>query len=140
MRRGLVAAALAVGTGCVTVIAPGASPPVALAGTSWAWQRSDGPTGRTEVAQDPSRYTIRFGVEGALALRVDCNRGRGSYRAGPDGSLALSRLATTKKRCPEGSQDQAFLRALRGVTAYAIEGDGLVLRGGEATMHFVPAR
>jgi heat shock protein HslJ len=109
-----------------------AAPPDAMAtlpftGTVWAWHSTQWPDGRRDVAAVPARYTVQFRDDGSLRARADCNGGGGRYVAQGQGRLALSPIATTKKGCPDDTQDAAFLRALQAATSYRIDGDALLL-------------
>jgi heat shock protein HslJ len=78
-----------------------------------AWQLTsfqDGTTNPVTVAS-PSRYTLRFGADGRVAVMSDCNSCSGEYsllgavfRIGP--------LACTKAFCGATSLDPAFPAAL----------------------------
>lgn len=116
---------------------PAAPPP--LAGTRWrlvALQSMDDAQGTTRVA-DPSRYTLQFLPEGRLALRLDCNRGGGSWLGeagaseGPRGtlrgSLRFGAVALTRMACPADSLDMRVGRQLAYVRGFVLEGDRLTL-------------
>lgn len=103
-----------------------ASPDNALLGTAWQWLRSEYGDDSVVEAADPTRYTVAFGEDGALAAQVDCNRGVGRYTVDGVG-LTIEPLATTRVMCPEGSQDAIFLRDLGQVVTYLIEDGNLYL-------------
>jgi para-nitrobenzyl esterase len=111
----------------------GGAQPVPLAGTSWELvelRSSDDAIGVVR-APDPSRYTLAFDAEGNAAIRLDCNRGRGSYTAtetGPGlGRLEFGALATTRAMCPPGSLDARLGRELPQVRIWVRDGDTLRL-------------
>jgi para-nitrobenzyl esterase len=69
-------------------------------------------------------HTIRFGSDGPLALRADCNRGRGTYAINPDHNLLFGPAALTRAMCPPGSLGVRFVAELtRTVTFFLREGD-----------------
>jgi putative lipoprotein len=68
-----------------------------------------------------------------------CNRLTGSYQR-TDGQLSFSQLASTRRACMEGmEQEQRFLDALGRTTRFRIRGDQLTLDSADAqpTMRFV---
>lgn len=77
-------------------------------------------------AQGPPRIAFRAGeVRG----HTGCNGFVGSYKLGPDGSLAIGPVASTKKFC-EGEPGRSERRVLDALTRTArarVAGDALVL-------------
>ena len=74
----LIAASM---VGCAAV-GPPASP---LAGTRWqlvSIQSMDDAQG-TVRPPEPARYTLEFGADGRVAVRLDCNRGSATWQAQP---------------------------------------------------------
>jgi len=68
-----------------------------------------------------------------------CNRLTGSYQR-TDGQLSFSQLASTRRACMEGmEQEQRFLDGLGRTSRFIIRGDTLTLYSGDAqpTMRFV---
>lgn len=107
-----------------------AAPP--LEGSAWqlrAIASTDGAPGRTEIAV-PAVFTLAFGADGAAFFRIDCNRGRGAWKAAPSsdpsaGVLEFGPLATTRMACPPGSLDQRVMRDLALVRSYRLK-DGVL--------------
>ena len=100
-----------------------------LAGTSWELVelRSPDDSIGTVRVDDPARYTITFNADGSAALRLDCNRGRGTWRSETPGRLEFGAVATTRMMCPPGSLDARLGRELPFVRVYAIQGETLRL-------------
>ncbi|WP_368413881.1 META domain-containing protein [Falsiroseomonas sp.] len=100
-----------------------------LAGTSWELVelRSPDDSIGTVRVDDPARYTITFNADGSAALRLDCNRGRGSWRSEAPGRIAFGAVATTRMMCPPGSLDARLGREIPFLRVYALEGDRLRL-------------
>lgn len=71
-----------------------------LAGTSWRLVRFQGGDGKTLIPSDPAKYTFEFGADGRLAVRIDCNRGRGTWKSPGRGQLAFGPMAMTRVGCP----------------------------------------
>lgn len=95
-----------------------------LAGSQWqllSIQSMDDAQGTTRVA-DPSHYTLSFGSDGRAALRLDCNRGTGSWQAEAtsptSGRLSFGMMATTRAMCMPGSLEPRLTRDLPNVRGY----------------------
>ena len=77
-----------------------------LVGTTWrlvSFQSMDDAQG-TRRPTDPSRYTLQFGADGRVRMRLDCNRAVGSWSAEPSrdpssGGLRFGPLAATRAIC-----------------------------------------
>jgi len=127
----LIAASL---VGCAAQ-APPASP---LAGTRWqlvAIQSMDDAQGTLRPAE-PARYTLEFGVDGRVAVRLDCNRGSATWQIEPaarsephraSGQLLLGPLATTRAMCPPDSLAPRLASSWPYVRSYLIEAGQLHL-------------
>ena len=104
-----------------------ASAQAPLAGTSWELVELRSPEDSigTVRVDDPARYTITFNADGSAALRLDCNRGRGSWRSEEPGRVEFGAVATTRMMGPSGSLDARLGRELPWVRVYAIQGDTL---------------
>jgi heat shock protein HslJ len=104
----------------------------------WQWVERQGMDDTTLEIEEPSRYTVNFMVDG-VAVRADCNRGRGSYDL--DGSsLTFAPFALTRRACPPDSHADGFVRDLGDVRSWVIE-DGhlfLSLRADGGILEFRP--
>lgn len=128
---GLIAAVLAA---CACTTTPAAAPAdPGLAGSQWRleqFQSSDDATGVLKPAAG-AVYEIDFGKDGALAMRLDCNRAAGRWSAQATavgrGTLSLSPAAMTRAMCPPGSMDTRIARDAEHVRSYVVEGDRLSL-------------
>jgi len=67
-----------------------------LTGTSWRLVQFQGMDDKTVKPDDPSRYTIEFNADGTLAARIDCNRGRGTWKSTGPSQLELGPMAITR--------------------------------------------
>jgi heat shock protein HslJ len=113
-------------------------PPDALTGTKWKWVRLVTPTETLEIPV-PDRYTLEFLPDRQAAIRLDCNRGTGSYET--DGkSLAFAQLLTTRRMCPPNSLETRYLRTLDSAASWSLQGGDLhiALKGDAGTMQFKP--
>lgn len=78
---------------------------------------------------------IEFGADGTISRFAACNTYTGTYTT--DGaSLTLGPLATTKIACqrPASAVEAEYLRALSGVTTWAIDLDGRLLLAGSVPL------
>lgn len=135
---------LALLSGWLALFPPNAAaqPPAAsLAGSSWqlvGLQSMDDAIGR-QTPKDPTVYTLRFGGDGMALMRLDCNRGRASWRAsavlpsqaptrqGVSGSLRFGPLALTRARCPAPSLSDTVARQLPFVRSFVLRNNRLYL-------------
>ena len=81
--------------------------------------------------EDPSLYTLSFGSDGKVSMRLNCNRGSGSWSATPTsargGSIEFGPIAATRAFCPPPSLDEQIARDFEYVRSYTIEEDRLFL-------------
>ena len=102
------------------------TPPDDLAGTSWRLLRFEGGDGTVLTPDDPAKYTIAFHPDGRLSARIDCNRGRGTWRSsGPQ--LELGTLALTRAMCPPGSLHDQIVKQWPYVRSYLLRDGRLYL-------------
>lgn len=108
--------------------------PSALAGTEWRlveFQSMDDAQGTTRP-QDPSLYTMRLNADGTVAMRLNCNRAKGTWSAdlagGPSsGGFRLGPLASTKALCPPPGMDRMILRDAGYIRSYVLKEGRLYL-------------
>ncbi len=112
---------------------PAPTPASPLAGTSWQLVelRAPGQRPLRLPRTDPPRYTLHFEAPDQVAVRLDCNRGRGGFTATPTaedrGRLAFGPIALTRMMCPRASQETRVARELAEVRFYALTGAELRL-------------
>ncbi len=138
MTRVLVANALRLGVlvGAVQCSAPpeGATPeariapsPAELAGSSWRLVEFRGGDDTTLRPDDRAKYTITFEPDGRLRARIDCNRGRGSWKSTGPPLLELGPLALTRAQCPPGSLHDQIVKQWPYVRSYVMRNGHLFL-------------
>ena len=98
-----------------------------LAGTSWQLVSFRGGDDTVLVPDDKARYTLAFAADGTLSARIDCNRGRGAWKASPPNRLELSLLALTRAMCPPQSLHDRIVKQLPFVRSYVIRDGRLFL-------------
>ena len=73
------------------------------------------------------KYTIQFAAGGALGVRVDCNRGRGTWKSTGPNQVAFGPLALTRARCPAGSLHDQITKQWGYIRSYVIRDRHLFL-------------
>jgi heat shock protein HslJ len=125
--RCLLLAALLPAIAC-GVRAPGAPQNAAgLGATSWRLVRFQGGDDKVLVPDDPVNYTIAFGTDGNISARIDCNRGRGTWKSSGPNQLQFGPLALTRAMCPPGSLHDQIVKHWEYVRSYVIKDSHLFL-------------
>jgi len=120
-RIGLTVAAIAMMSGCAARDqAPAANGAVPLAGTSWQLVRFQGGDDTVLMPDDGSKYTIAFDREGMVAVRLDCNRGRGPWMSSGPGQLEFGALAITRAFCGQASLHDQILKQWGNIRSYVV--------------------
>ncbi len=101
--------------------------PEGLEGTQWRLLRFEGGDGSVLTPDDPSNYTLAFQPGGRLEARIDCNRGRGTWKSSGRSHLELGGLALTRAMCPPGSLHDQVVRQLPYVRSYVLRDGHLFL-------------
>jgi heat shock protein HslJ len=98
-----------------------------LGGTSWRLVKFQGGDGLTLRPDDKAKYTIAFGTDGRLSARIDCNRGRGTWKSSGPPQLELGPLALTRAKCPPGSLYDGIVKRWPYVRSYVMKDGHLFL-------------
>jgi heat shock protein HslJ len=98
-----------------------------LDGTTWQLVRFQGGDDRVLTPDDPAKYTIEFAGGGQVAARIDCNRGRGTWKATASGQLELGPLALTRVMCARGSLHDQIAKQWTNVRSFVIRDGHLYL-------------
>ena len=98
-----------------------------LAGTSWQLVNFQGSDGTTLTPDDRSKYTIEFSADGQLTARVDCNRGRGTWKSAGTNQVEFGPLALTRAQCPAGSLHDQIVKQWGYIRSYMIKDGHLFL-------------
>ena len=113
---------------------------IPLTGTEWKLSQ----LGNEVITSDNFRMTL--GEDGKITGIGDCNRYNGAFtqRAGAtrtSGGLAVrENLISTRMMCPNQARETAFLKMLREVDSWSIDGNRLMLiKGGNVLAIFDPA-
>jgi heat shock protein HslJ len=98
-----------------------------LAGTSWQLVKFQGSDEKVLTPDDGAKYTIEFAAAGQLTARIDCNRGRGTWKSGGPTQLQLGPLALTRAKCPAGSLHDQIVKQWANIRSYVVKDAHLFL-------------
>ena len=98
-----------------------------LQGTAWQLVKFQGSDDTTLTPDDGAKYTIEFDTGGQLVMRIDCNRGRGTWKSSGPNQVQLGPLALTRAMCPEGSLHDRIVKHLSLIRSYGIKDGHLFL-------------
>jgi heat shock protein HslJ len=132
---GMLAAAFVAGT---QASAPSTS--ADLDGTSWQLVKFQGSDDTTLTPDDRTKYTLALAAGGQLTARVDCNRGRGTWKSSGPNQIVFGPLALSRAKCPPGSMHDQIVKQWANVRSYVIR-DGhlfLALMADGGTYEFEP--
>ena len=102
-----------------------------LSGTSWRLVKFQGPDERIFTPDDKSKYTIKFGRNGRVTARVDCNTANSSWRVTASGQLQFGSWSRTSAKCASGSLHDQIVREGAAVRNFNIKDGHLFLSGME---------
>jgi len=98
-----------------------------LEGTSWQLVKFQGGDDTTLAPDDGAKYTIEFDAGGRLTARIDCNRGRGTWKSNGSNQLLFGPLALTRAKCPAGSLHDQIVKRWGYIRSYMIKDGHLFL-------------
>jgi len=98
-----------------------------LSGTSWRLVQFEGGDGEVLTPEDRSKYTLQFLPDGSVSVRLDCNRGSGTWKSAGPGQIELGRLALTRALCPPGSLHDQIVKQWPYIRTYVIRNGHLFL-------------
>jgi para-nitrobenzyl esterase len=98
-----------------------------LSGTSWQLVKFQGPDERTFTPDDRSKYTIKFGTDGRVVARVDCNRASSTWKVNAKGELQFGSWSRTSTKCGPGSLHDQIVNDGADVRNFAIKDGHLFL-------------
>jgi para-nitrobenzyl esterase len=98
-----------------------------LGDTSWQLVKFQDSDGSTLVPADRSKYTITFGSNGRATVRVDCNRGGGSWKYKGPNQIQFGAMSISRAKCGAGSLHDRIVRDGAAVRNYVIKDGRLFL-------------
>ncbi|HEV3007864.1 MAG TPA: META domain-containing protein [Burkholderiales bacterium] len=109
---------------------------------SWQLVRFQGGDDTVLTPDDRTKYTVAFGADRSLSARMDCNRGRGTWKSAGKNQIEFGAIAITRAECPPGSLHDRILKQWPFVRSYVFKEGRLFLSlmadGG--TYEFEPMR
>jgi heat shock protein HslJ len=87
--------------------------------------RLDSSNDKTQLVDDPSKYTLEFPPDGTISGKADCNDFSGSYLV-QGGSLQIFIGPMTLAACPPGSLSDEYIQRLGEVRTFVFDGGDLV--------------
>lgn len=97
-----------------------------LAG-SWRLVRIQSMDDTVYLPDDRDAYTLKLAPDGKLAVRADCNRGKGTWEREGSSGLRFGPLALTKVLCPPQSLHDRFVSDLSYVRSFVLRDGKLFL-------------
>jgi para-nitrobenzyl esterase len=87
-------------------------------GTSWRLVKFVGSNGKMLTALDRSKYQVNFEIDGSVSVRMDCNRGRGTWKSPQPGQLEFGPLVLTRAMCPQAELTNRLARDWANMRSY----------------------
>ena len=98
-----------------------------LDGTAWRLLNITSMNDTIDVPDDPDKYTLEFGPDGSAAMRLDCNRGTGSWSSESASQLTFGPVAATRALCVPPSLGEKYLAQFEWVRSYTMKDGHLFL-------------
>jgi para-nitrobenzyl esterase len=98
-----------------------------LAGTSWRLVKFQGGDATTLTPDDRAKYTIDFVSGGQLTARIDCNKGRGTWKSSGPNQIQFGPLGLTRAKCPPGSLHDQIVKQWGNVRSFVMKDGHLFL-------------
>lgn len=100
-----------------------------LSNTSWRLVKYQGKGKDTSVITPAQRsaYTVTFGHDGRVAMKIDCNRGSGTWKLSGWGQIKLGPLALTRAACPADRLNTKLPVEWSTLNFFKLKGDHLLL-------------
>ena len=98
-----------------------------LARTSWQLVKFTGGDDRILTPEDKTKYTITFAADGNVGVRIDCNRGRGTWKSPGRSQLEFGPLALSRAMCPPAPLNDQIVKHCQYVRSYVIKDGHLFL-------------
>lgn len=108
-----------------------ATPPqvtaASLSGTSWQLVKFQSSDDKTLMPDDRTKYTVAFGSDGRVSVRIDCNHGHGTWKSAGPNQLQFAPLALTRAMCPPAPLNDRIPKDWEYVRSYTIKNGHLFL-------------
>ncbi|MBK8051398.1 MAG: META domain-containing protein [Anaerolineales bacterium] len=101
--------------------------PAPLPGTVWLWTGNVLNDGSRVDPVEPDAFQLSFAEDSSVSATTDCNTFKGAYTTGEGGTVTIELPASTRMACPEGSQQDTYIRDLTSVQSYITQDGNLYL-------------
>jgi copper homeostasis protein (lipoprotein) len=98
-----------------------------LGGTSWQLVKFEGSDDKTLTPGDKMKYTMAFASDGSVSVRIDCNRGHGTWKSAGQNQLEFGPLALTSAMCEPAPISDRITRDWAYVRSYTLKDSRLFL-------------
>ena len=98
-----------------------------LKGTSWQLENIQRGNDTTITPDDKSKYTIAFDNKNGVSLRIDCNRGHGTWKSAGPGQIEFGPMALTRAMCPPSPITDSFPKDWENIRSYTFKEGRLFL-------------
>src|SRR5215831_11850711 len=98
-----------------------------LRDTSWQLVKFAGGDDKILTPDDPAKYTVAFQSDGVVNVRIDCNRGHGTWKSSGPNQIELGRLALTRAMCPPAPLNERLAKDWQYVRSYVFKDGHLFL-------------
>jgi para-nitrobenzyl esterase len=96
-----------------------------LNGTSWRLVKFQG--SETLTPDDASKYTVAFDAGHGVSVRIDCNRGHGSWTSEGRNQIRFGVMALTRAMCPPAPLSDRLVKDWDSVRSYRLKDGHLFL-------------
>jgi len=100
-----------------------------LNGTSWQLVKYKDFDDVIHTPDEKSKYTIKFGKDGRVVTRVDCNRASSTWKVNSKGELQFGSWSRTTTKCGTGSLHDVIVDEGQNVRNFEIKDGRLFLWG-----------
>jgi putative lipoprotein len=97
-----------------------------LAGTSWELVKFEGGDDKILTPEDKSKYAVTFEGD-SVRVRVDCNRGHGTWKSSGPNQLEFGPMALTRAMCPPAPLTDRLPKDWEHVRSYVLHDGHLFL-------------
>ena len=98
-----------------------------LGGTSWRLLKFQGSDGKTLTPDNSAKYTIAFDSDGRVSVRIDCNRGHGTWKSVGASQIEFAPLALTRAMCPPAALNDRMPKDWLHLRSYILKHGHLLL-------------
>jgi uncharacterized lipoprotein YbaY/heat shock protein HslJ len=98
-----------------------------LGDTAWQLVKFQGSDDATLIPDSKAKYTVAFGADGRVSVRIDCNRGSGTWKSPGSNQLGLGPLALARAMCPPAPLTDRIVKDWEFVRSYTLKDGHLFL-------------